>query len=709
MLDAILDEARKEARRAGSVQVDVEHVLLAALSLGVAEGADGGAAGQPGHGPGVHMGRSGFSDLCKGLERSVRRSAPLDAVTSLRLSDEVRQVVYAAEEQASVAGRAVTSGDVMKALLVTYGQRLQRATGASNETWNALRAAVSLVPLSPSRHSGSTDGRTPPSSSSNRRRTPHVGRGHTSRPSAERNPLSPSLSAEEAKMLAEEADGAMQEERWEDAIALYRDLLGRGGETAPALNNLGVCLMRSRRPDEAVDVLERAVALDPKLADAYANLGIVLIRDLGRSKEGERHLRRALALAPAHPVRLFLESHHLVRAGKGEAVFAVRRPEPGKMPRAQDTQLSPEDMARADAMEARGDLEGALAIYREFLEAHPRSLSSLNNAATLLSKMRRPSEARFLLETALAINPKYVNGRRSVPHVAERTRPRLASDAGTPAISLVELQRAADHRLLPQVLLRFLLTCLLFAAADVGMGLYFRSGGTLYVVIAALGGALALAGVLGPVVRHEGILVIQGVLMLTLGCCHLGLAGWLMYEASQSGEVLWGRFLAAGFLWAFQWKCAGEALARSKRFGGTSRTPPRREAVEQAESLLKRVTAGDVEHNPDTFELKSKRGFWKGRLYADALILANGTLKELLVAAVDDVRCEQAWAGSSLVWLHLGPHRVVGHVSQVTLERLREWLPSGLQVLGKNSNAASRGGSGARISQPKPPGRAKPM
>ena len=87
--------------------------------------------------------------------------------------------------------------------------------------------------------------------------------------------------------------------RLDEAVAAYQTSLGLGA-TARAASNLGATLASLGRVAEALPVLERGVALDPRDARALANLGLALTLS-GRHAEAAELLARAIELEPAEP------------------------------------------------------------------------------------------------------------------------------------------------------------------------------------------------------------------------------------------------------------------------------------------------------------------------------------------------------------------------------------------------------------------------
>lgn len=83
--------------------------------------------------------------------------------------------------------------------------------------------------------------------------------------------------------------------------------LHRARQIAPndigALNALGLCLHRLERPAEALEVFDALIGVNPNLPFAHANRGMAL-QAAGRLDWAEDAFRRALSLAPGHPIAL---------------------------------------------------------------------------------------------------------------------------------------------------------------------------------------------------------------------------------------------------------------------------------------------------------------------------------------------------------------------------------------------------------------------
>lgn len=88
--------------------------------------------------------------------------------------------------------------------------------------------------------------------------------------------------------------------RLDEAILNYQRAILLEPTLAEAHHNLGVALRKQGRLPEALMAFEAAIRAEPILPDAHFNRGVTL-RRLGRDAEAEEALRRALELRPDYP------------------------------------------------------------------------------------------------------------------------------------------------------------------------------------------------------------------------------------------------------------------------------------------------------------------------------------------------------------------------------------------------------------------------
>ena len=154
---------------------------------------------------------------------------------------------------------------------------------------------------------------------------------------------------------------ALQDGRTENAIESYEHFLSRV-EAPPALvlKELATAHAMSGDTSSAVKLFERAIAAEPELADARADLGL-LLESLGRAGEAEAHYREALRIDPG-----------LVAAQQGLGSILLER----------------------------GELESAEELFRRSVELQPSQAYLRRNLALALSRLGRDDEAREQIAVA---------------------------------------------------------------------------------------------------------------------------------------------------------------------------------------------------------------------------------------------------------------------------------------------------------------------
>jgi len=101
-----------------------------------------------------------------------------------------------------------------------------------------------------------------------------------------------------------------QQGRSEDAIRLYRRAVETNPkEAGPAFNNMGLCLARAGRNDEAIAALSESVRLDPK-NPLYRNNIAVLLVERERYRDAYAHLRAVHQQAAAYYNMGYLLAKH---------------------------------------------------------------------------------------------------------------------------------------------------------------------------------------------------------------------------------------------------------------------------------------------------------------------------------------------------------------------------------------------------------------
>jgi tetratricopeptide (TPR) repeat protein len=185
-----------------------------------------------------------------------------------------------------------------------------------------------------------------------------------------------------ADSLASDAARAMKEQRYDVAANAYRELLKTHADDPQLLANLGMALSMSGREAEAVAPLERALKLNPKLANARRFLAEAYAA-AGKPLDALAELRKITELAPRDPASWFALGH--AYNGFAQDAMATFNDRPEDLPWRQ--------LLLADALAEDGRLVDAFALYRSTLEQLPTMVSIHDSIARIYEQSSHPDWA----------------------------------------------------------------------------------------------------------------------------------------------------------------------------------------------------------------------------------------------------------------------------------------------------------------------------
>jgi len=224
--------------------------------------------------------------------------------------------------------------------------------------------------------------------------------------------------------VLEEALSLHRKGKLAEAAVLYRRILARNPNDADALHLLGVIEFQRGNPPVAIDLISRAIKLDPGKASFYANLGLAY-RDLKRFDEALACYERALAIKPDDADTL---------NNRGNLLRDLKRFDDALTSYARALAIKPDF---ADALNNRGAtlsdlkrLDDALASYDRALAAKPDYAEALSNRGTALNALRRFDDALASFDRALVLHPGFaeaLNNRGNVLSELKRFDDALAS------------------------------------------------------------------------------------------------------------------------------------------------------------------------------------------------------------------------------------------------------------------------------------------
>ncbi len=161
--------------------------------------------------------------------------------------------------------------------------------------------------------------------------------------------------------------------RFAEAEPLYSRVLAADPNNFPALHLMGLLRWQQQRMDEALQLMEKALKVQPGAPETLSNYAIAL-SSLGRNEEALAALDQALKARPASPKAL---------ANRGAIKCKLGRAEEGLK-----------------------DFDAALAL-------DPRHVEALNNRGLTLHGLRRYEEAVAAFDALLKLVPDYYEGRNN--------------------------------------------------------------------------------------------------------------------------------------------------------------------------------------------------------------------------------------------------------------------------------------------------------
>ncbi len=183
------------------------------------------------------------------------------------------------------------------------------------------------------------------------------------------------MSAEEIERLMAEGETLIQQERYEEALAVYDQALALNSTLAEAYSNKGSLLWNLERHEEALAAFERACDLEPENADFYMSMGD-LLQVMERDEEALAAYGTAQRLEPDNAECCAQQGELLQELGRfQEAFFAYAH------------------NGKGFVLESLGQPLRALACYDQANFCDPEYAPAWHNKANLLTHLGRYGEA----------------------------------------------------------------------------------------------------------------------------------------------------------------------------------------------------------------------------------------------------------------------------------------------------------------------------
>jgi predicted O-linked N-acetylglucosamine transferase (SPINDLY family) len=239
--------------------------------------------------------------------------------------------------------------------------------------------------------------------------------------------------SEQQQDLLQAAVALHQQMRLDEAEAAYTQVLARDPAQADALQLLGALQLQRGRAAEAVEWIEKSLAVNPNKSAAHLNLAHALSA-LGRRDEALASYGRVIALKPDHPDAYYnraatlnamarfdealTDYGHAIRLrpawadaflNRGNIHRSLRRYRECLADYEQAVRLRPDFAAAynnaAGVLEETGHMDAALANYRRAVTADSGFAEAWYNLGNALGKQQRLSEALEAYGRAMVLQP----------------------------------------------------------------------------------------------------------------------------------------------------------------------------------------------------------------------------------------------------------------------------------------------------------------
>ena len=215
-----------------------------------------------------------------------------------------------------------------------------------------------------------------------------------------------------------------RQEKLADAERCYGEVLQRQPNNFDALHLLGVIALQTRRTERGVELIKKAIGLNPKIAAAHSNLGNALM-DLKRHEEALASYDTAIALKPDYAA---------VHYNRGNVLISLKRPAEALVSYDRAIALKPDyaevQYNRGNALIDLKRHEEALASYDKAIALKPDFAEAYSNHGSALMDLKRPEEALASYDKAIALKPDFAeayNNRGNALRDLKRSEEALAS------------------------------------------------------------------------------------------------------------------------------------------------------------------------------------------------------------------------------------------------------------------------------------------
>jgi predicted O-linked N-acetylglucosamine transferase (SPINDLY family) len=218
--------------------------------------------------------------------------------------------------------------------------------------------------------------------------------------------------------------------RLPSAQQIYRQILQAEPDHPDALHLLGLIAQQVGQPAVAVELMGRAIAVNPRVAIYHCNLGTAC-RNLGRLDEALDCFQRAVELNPEFAEAHYNRANTFQEQGRLDEAAASFR---------QTIRFRP-DFAEAHSnlgviLQQQGQTQAAIACFQQALRFRPEHVEAYNNLGNAWYHLGQFDEATRCFQQALQLRPEFAEGQNNLGNVLK--------DQGLVEEALACYRRAAE-------------------------------------------------------------------------------------------------------------------------------------------------------------------------------------------------------------------------------------------------------------------------